>query len=83
MRWSSHDYIAKLLTAQAHIACELYDEAIGYYSEAAAIECDARNHMMWQYDQVSVKNKEKGKRLAMAITQQFPEYEGKFSDDNN
>ncbi len=32
MRWSSQDYIAKLLTAQAHITCELYDEAIEYYS---------------------------------------------------
>lgn len=39
--------------------------------------------MIWQYDQVSVKNKEKGKLLAIAITQHFPEYKDQFSDDNN
>jgi len=83
LRWEPCDYIAKLLTAHAHIAFELYNEAIEYYSEAARIEYEAIYYMMWQYEQVSLKNRRKGKLLARAITQRFPEYKDKFPDESN
>jgi len=81
LRWEPQDYIARLLTAQAYIAFELYNEAIEYYSDATRIEYEARNYMMMQYDQVSMKSRKKGKLLAMAIIQNFPEYADRFSSD--
>lgn len=82
LRWEPQDYIARLLTAQAHIAFELYDDAIEYYSEAARIDYEARSYMIWQYEEVSSKSKENGDLLAIAIIQRFPEYKGKLSYDN-
>lgn len=79
LKWESQDYTAKLLAAQAHIAFGLYKEAVEYYAEAAKTEYEARDYMMWQYQQISSKDKRKGKLLEKAIIQIFPEYEGKFS----
>jgi len=82
LRWECQDYIAKLVTAQAHIAFGLYDDAIEYYAEAARTEYEARNYMIWQYEQVSSKDKGQGKLLATAIIKKFPEYEEKFSNED-
>jgi tetratricopeptide (TPR) repeat protein len=80
LRWEPLDYTSRLLTAQVHIAFELYNEAIEYYSEASAIEYEARNYMIWQYERVLGKSIGKGRRLAKAITQKFPEYKDKLSN---